>query len=332
MAKSSFPPNLIPLLKHMSDGRFHSGEDMAAHFSVSRATVFNLLKDAGNYGLKVHAVRGKGYRLASRVNWLDVDRLLNEIDRHELGYKLIHLETVESTNTWMMEEAQSGATHQTIAYADHQYGGRGRRGRMWESSLGGGLAFSILWRFDRGISQLSGLSIVVGLALARAFAYRSPFPVKLKWPNDLLVGYRKLAGILVEVQGEMSGPSFAVIGIGLNQHLHEQQRQEIDQAVVDMCQLGIETSREELMLAILMELSTLMKVFEHEGIVPMMDEWSHWHAHQDREVVMRMADGSTYVGIAKGLDENGNLRLIGASGDERNFSAGEVSMRGMVKA
>lgn len=305
---------------------------MAAHFSVSRATIFNLLKEAGNSGLKVHAVRGKGYRLVSPVNWLDVDRLLHEIDCHELGYTLMHLETVESTNSWMMKEAQSGAKHQTIAYADYQYGGRGRRGRKWESSLGGGLAFSILWRFDKGIGQLSGLSIVVGLALARTFANRSPSPVKLKWPNDLLVGYRKLAGILVEVQGEMSGPSFAVIGIGLNQHLHELQRQEIDQAVVDLYQLGIEASPDELMLAFLLELSTLMWVFEQEGIVLMMDEWAHWHAHQDREVVMRMADGSIYSGIAKGLDENGNLRLIGASGEERNFAAGEVSMRGMVKA
>jgi BirA family biotin operon repressor/biotin-[acetyl-CoA-carboxylase] ligase len=327
MARSVFSANLIPLLKLMTDGRFHSGEDMARHFSVSRATVFNLLNEAENFGLQIHAVRGKGYRLATSVNWLDVSRLKTEISRQGLGYTLMHQDIVESTNSWLVHEAQAGAMHQTIAYAEFQYGGKGRRGRRWESSLGGGIAFSVLWRFDRGISQLSGLSIVVGLALARAIGSRSATPVKLKWPNDLLAGYRKLAGILVEVQGEMSGPSFAVIGIGLNQRLHEMQRQEIDQAVVDLAQIGVEASREELMLDILKEMSGLMKTFEQEGIQPMIDEWITWHAHQDKEVVLRMADGSTYVGIARGLDKSGNLRLVGKSGEERIVAAGEVSMR-----
>jgi BirA family biotin operon repressor/biotin-[acetyl-CoA-carboxylase] ligase len=243
----------------------------------------------------------------------------------------MHQEMVESTNSWLVLEAQAGAIHQTVAHADHQYGGKGRRGRRWESSLGGGLAFSILWRFDRGISQLSGLSIVVGLALARAIGNRCATPVKLKWPNDLLAGYRKLAGILVEVQGEMTGPSFAVIGIGLNQRLHEKQRQEIDQAVVDLAQLGIDASRAELMLAILNELSALMQIFEQEGIRPMLDEWTTWHAHQDKEVLLRMADGTVYTGVAKGLDDQGNLLLVGKAGEERTFAAGEVSLRGSAK-
>jgi BirA family biotin operon repressor/biotin-[acetyl-CoA-carboxylase] ligase len=130
----------------------------------------------------------------------------------------------------------------------------------------------------------------------------------------------------------MSGPSFAVIGIGLNQRLHERQRQEIDQAVVDLAQIGVEVRIEELMLAILKELSTLMKVFEQDGVLPLIDEWTRWHAHQDKEVVIRLADGTTYSGMARGLDGNGNLRLAGKSGEEFIFSSGEVSLRGRVHA
>jgi BirA family transcriptional regulator, biotin operon repressor / biotin---[acetyl-CoA-carboxylase] ligase len=331
MPKRRLPANLIQLLKLMSNGRFHSGEGLAARFEVSRATIFNLLRQAEHHGVRVHAVRGKGYRLASTFSWLDHALLESEIGRLGLGYSLLSVEETESTNTQLVAEAIAGAPHRTVLYTDYQHAGRGRRGRSWESPLGGGLAFSVLWRFDRGVSQLSGLSVVVGLALARAVGKISPIPVQLKWPNDLLAGYRKLAGILVEVQGEMAGPSFAVIGIGLNEFLSGQQREEIDQAVVDLAELGVRPSRADLMLAILTELSELMDIFEQVGLQPLIKEWSDRHAHEGREVALRLPDGSIYPGIANGLDEHGNLLLTGANGELRRFAAGEVSLRAVSR-
>lgn len=322
------PVNLIPLLKRMSDGHFHSGQDMAAHFSVSRATIFNLLNEAEKYGVRIHAVRGKGYRLATPLAWLDPEAFTSEVEQLGLNYRLISAEIADSTNSWLMKEALAGAPHRTVAYADFQYGGRGRRGRNWEASLGGGLTFSVLWRFDRGISQLSGLSVVAGLALASAIRKVSGVPVQLKWPNDVLAGYRKLAGILVEVQGEMSGPAFAVIGIGLNERLSEQQRQEIDQAVVDLAELGVAAGRNELMVAILHALSNYMEIFEQNGMQAFINEWTAWHVHEGKSVVVRMPDGTVHTGIASGIDDNGNLLLSGTNGITRKFAAGEVSMRG----
>ncbi|MFO7543416.1 MAG: biotin--[acetyl-CoA-carboxylase] ligase [Thiobacillus sp.] len=311
----------------MSDGRFYSGEHMASHFAVSRATIFNLLRQAESHGVLVHAVRGKGYRLASRYSWLDQAVLESGIDRLGLEYRVVSLEETESTNSQLVAEAISGAPHRTVLYSDYQHAGKGRRGRAWASTLGGGLAFSVLWRFDRGIGQLSGLSIAVGLALTRALGQVSPIPVQLKWPNDVLAGYRKLAGILVEVQGELAGPSFAVIGIGLNERLSDQHRQAIDQGVVDLAEMGIRVSRADLMLAILHELSKAMATFEQDGIRSMLGEWSGLHAHEGREVVVRMPNGATHTGIAQGLDEDGNLILIDVGGDKRKFAAGEVSLR-----
>lgn len=322
------PTHLIPLLKRMSDGHFHSGQDMAEYFSVSRATIFNLLHEAQKYGVRIHAVRGKGYRLAVPVGWLNPEAFMSEVERLGLDYRLISAESVDSTNSWLMKEALAGAPHRTVAYADFQYGGRGRRGRQWEASLGGGLTFSVLWRFDRGISQLSGLSIVAGLALASAIRKVGDIPVQLKWPNDVLAGYRKLAGILVEVQGEMSGPALAVIGIGLNERLSEQQRQEIDQAVVDLTELGVAVGRNELMVAILQALSNHMEIFEQDGMQAFINEWAAWHVHEGKAVVVRMPDGTVHTGIACGIDDNGNLLLSDASGVKRKFAAGEVSMRG----
>ncbi len=327
MPRPVLPPLLIPLLKHLSDGRFHSGQDMAAHFRVSRATVFNLLQTAERHGVGIHAVRGKGYRLAERLSWLDEGELQAMLAASGHGYVLKTVEEIHSTNTLLTQEAQAGAAHRTVLYADYQHAGRGRRGRSWQSPLGGGLTFSVLWRFERGMDQLSGLSIAVGLALARALAARCPLPVKLKWPNDVLAGYRKLAGILVEVQGELAGPSFAVIGIGVNEHLPARHRQEIDQAVVDLAEMGVAISRSELLHAILCELAQIMAVFEQDGIRPILAEWPHWHAHEGRAVSLRTPDGHRHSGTASGLDEAGNLLLSLPGGEMRKFSAGEVSLR-----
>lgn len=327
MSKPVLPPLLIPLLKRMSDQRFHSGQEMASYYSVSRATIFNLLREAEQHGIRIHAVRGKGYRLADRLSWLDEAALDSTLAASGHAYILKTVEKTVSTNTLLAEAAQAGAAHRTVLYADYQHAGRGRRGRNWQSPLGGGLAFSVLWRFDRGMDQLAGLSIAVGLALARALASLCPLPVKLKWPNDVLAGYRKLAGILVEVQGELAGPSFAVIGIGVNEYLSQLHRHEIDQAVVDLAEMGVQASRAELLHAILGELSRIMSVFEQEGIKPILVEWPDWHAHEGRAVSLRLPDGSRHCGTPSGLDEAGNLLLKMASGEIRKFSAGEVSLR-----
>lgn len=327
MSRHILPPLLIPLLKSMSDGQFHSGQDMAAHFQVSRATVFNLLQAAEQLGVRIHAVRGKGYKLADRFSWLDTSALESRLSGAAYGYTLKTVEQTLSTNTQLIEEALAGAAHRTVLYADYQHAGRGRRGKNWQSPLGGSLTFSVLWRFERGVDQLSGLSIAVGLALARALAGLCPLPVKLKWPNDVLAGYRKLAGILVEVQGELAGPSFAVIGIGINEHLSAQHRQEIDQAVVDLAEMGVEINRTELLHNILAELSRIMVVFEQAGIKPVLAEWPNWHAHEGRAVSLRTPDGSQHTGTASGLDEAGNLLLTLSNGEMRKFSAGEVSLR-----
>lgn len=327
MMTNTFPVLLIPLLKLMSDGRFHSGQEMAEHFQISRATVFNILQTAEQLYVRIHAVRGKGYKLADRLSWLNTQALESLIATSGHDYAVRTVEQTHSTNTSLIEAALAGAPHRTVLYADYQHSGRGRRGRAWLSPLGGGLTFSVLWRFDRGLDQLSGLSIAVGMALARALSKLCPLPVKVKWPNDVLAGYRKLAGILVEVQGEISGPSFAVIGIGINEHLSTFHRQEIDQAVIDLAEMGVRISRAELLVGILSELATTMEIFEREGLKSILSDWPDLHAHEGRAVLLRSPDGGSHTGMASGLDVAGNLLLTLPNGELKKFSTGEVSLR-----
>ena len=141
------------------------------------------------------------------IEWLDeaaVPHSLGELLR--LSVRI--LDSVDSTNSALMAAAMTGAADGTVLCAEHQGAGRGRRGRQWHAVLGGSLTFSVLWRFDNGLQSLAGLSLAVGLAIARAVNRHSRHTARLKWPNDVLVDYRKLAGILVEVQGDMNGCGF----------------------------------------------------------------------------------------------------------------------------
>src|SRR3569833_2455688 len=238
---------LFRLLRRLSDGRFHSGQALADEFGLSRSSIFNILAQAESMGLTVHAVRGRGYRMHEPVEWLD-----GEVVAHNLGtaagyFLLLVLDCVDSTNTALMAAALDGAADGSLFCAEHQYTGRGRRGRQWHSVVGGSLTFSILRRFESGLQSLASLSLIVGLAIARAVNRHSRHMVRLKWPYDILLDYRKLAGILVEVQGDMHGAAFAVVGVGLNVRLNETQRDAVDQAVVDLAEMEVPVGRNQLL-------------------------------------------------------------------------------------
>ena len=150
-------------------------------------------------------------------------------------------EQVESTNTALLDRAAVLPPGSVLA-AEMQSGGRGRRGRAWTTGLGGALTFSVLWRFETGAAGLTGLSLVVGIAVARALAGLGATEVKLKWPNDVLFRGRKLGGILIEVQGDALGPATAVIGIGLNVRMPPAWRDRIDQPIADAVEAGPDTT------------------------------------------------------------------------------------------
>jgi BirA family biotin operon repressor/biotin-[acetyl-CoA-carboxylase] ligase len=210
----------FPILRLLADGRFHSGEAIARHFRVSRTTVWNALQEAEALGVQIFSVRGRGYRLPEPVAWLERDAVLDAIGEQRAWYKLELHDHLESTNSYLMQQAALGAPHASCVAASLQTRGRGRRGRVWQSGLGASLTFSLLWRFQSGAAALSGLSLAVGVAMVRSFRAFGIAEAQLKWPNDLVVErqgqFRKLAGILIELQGDMEGPSAAVIGIGVN--------------------------------------------------------------------------------------------------------------------
>lgn len=318
---------LFPLLRRMSNGRFHSGQALAHEFNLSRSSIFNALSQAESMGLKIHAVRGRGYRMPEPVEWLDGATVADHLGTVAEAYTIHVLDSVDSTNAALMAAALNGAVDGTLICTEHQQSGKGRRGRQWHSVLGGSLTFSVLWRFENGLQSLSGLSLAVGLAIARAVNRHSRHPVRLKWPNDVLVDYRKLAGILVEVQGDMHGAAFAVVGVGLNVRMSGAQRDAVDQAVVDLAEMGVAVGRNRLLADCLLELHAVLSLFRQHGFASLREDWLKLDAYAGRAVALALPDARSVRGMASGVDETGAFLLRDAQATLRPYSGGEISLR-----
>jgi BirA family transcriptional regulator, biotin operon repressor / biotin---[acetyl-CoA-carboxylase] ligase len=314
-------------LRRLSDGVFHSGQDLATEFQISRASVFNVLKQAESMGLAIHAVRGRGYRVPLPVEWLDEAAVVHHLGHASHAFEVHILDSVDSTNIALMSAALHGAADGTVFCAEHQHAGKGRRGRQWHAVLGGSLTFSILWRFDKGLQALAGLSLAVGMAMARAVNRHSRYPARLKWPNDVLVDYRKLAGILVEVQGDMDGDAFAVVGIGLNVRLSDIQRDAVDRAVVDLAEMGVTAGRNQLLAECLQELHKTLNTFRLYGFPALRDDWMALDAYAGKSVALLLPDARDLQGVAAGVDETGAFLLRDQHDGLNAYSGGEISLR-----
>ncbi|TCW31953.1 biotin--[acetyl-CoA-carboxylase] ligase [Gulbenkiania mobilis] len=328
-AHAGLPPDSRPLahafavLRALSDGRFHSGEAIAGSLGCSRTLVWQAVHTIENvFGLQVYSVRGQGYKLAQPFEWLDMAAVRQGLAEAAADtWTLALVDETDSTNTQLTIRASAGAPHGLVLAAERQSAGRGRLGRRWQARLGSGLTFSLLWRFERGIAGLPGLSLAVGVALVRALTALG-VPVALKWPNDLLIDGAKLAGILIELSGDALGPATVVIGIGLN----VADPGPIDQPVANLAAAGHPLGRNQLLAAVLNALHDVLTTFNREGFAAFREEWTAHAAFVGEPVRVSFSHGQPVEGIARGVDDNGAL-LVETPEGLRTFHVGEVSLR-----
>lgn len=236
-------------------------------------------------------------------------------------------EECDSTSSELMRRADLGAPAGTVIVADRQSAGRGRRGRQWLSAPEASLTFSLLWRFSCPPARLAGLSLAVGVALARALEGLGAQGICLKWPNDVLLrqgdDYAKLAGILVELVSDRRGIQ-AVIGIGINLSAPTA---DLPQPVAGLDQaMAALPERHSVLASVLSALAGVLDVFAVDGFAGCKSEWQQRHAWQDAAVQL-LDDGSAPLsGRCAGVDADGALLLETASGMQRIFS-GDVSLR-----
>lgn len=317
------------VLTILGDGEYHSGEVLAKQLGISRAAVWKIIRALQERSMEIYSVRGRGYRLAVPVEFLDQDRIAAELgdDVLSLVREIEIHQSIDSTNTYLLSRAKCGLGSGSVCLAELQSAGRGRRGRTWVSPYAANLYLSLLWRFPMGCSLLSGLSLASGVAVARALRGLGVTEIGLKWPNDLLWRQRKLGGILLEFGGESSGPCYVVIGVGLNVAMPGGAETTIDQPWVDLRHiLGPgHLSRNRLAARIISELVKKLIRFEQQGLDDIIEEWERFDLVLGQRVNLILPTG-TVTGIARGTDESGALLLQTDAGMER-FMAGEISLR-----
>lgn len=316
------------LVRLLGDGRFHSGEAIAQSLGCSRTAVWKHVEALRGRGVHIEATAGRGYRMPEALELLDADAIRNSVspDAANALCDLHVLDVTDSTNDRMLA-LTAAERHGVVILAEHQTAGRGRRGRSWVSPYARNLYLSLGWTFDTGAAELGCLPLVVALAACKALDRAGLEGHQVKWPNDLLLDGRKLGGCLVEIQGDASGPCFAVVGVGLNIRMPRETAETtaIDQPWIDLSEALPAVSRNRLAAGLANELLLGLERFAGEGFGPLQADWSRRDALAGKEVTLQLASG-VRRGRALGVSPSGALRLQSDSGIAE-YTAGEVSIR-----
>lgn len=308
-------------------GQFVSGSELAELLGVSRAAIGKRIASLREAGYELEAVHNRGYRLSAEPDAIDAATVQPQLATAWLGRVYFSHGRVRSTNDLARELARDGAPHGTVVVAEAQDAGRGRLGRAWHSPAGEGLYFSAVLRPRLDPASAPPLSLAAAVALAEAVRGFLGRPPALKWPNDLLVGGRKLAGILIEMEAEPGRLAHLVLGIGLNVNAASFPDELAERATSIRLERGSPVRRAPVLASILHALERWVDRLEAEGPAPVCAAWLELAELVGRQVTVTVSAGAEPLhGIALGLDERGALRLELADGRVEVVTAGELTL------
>lgn len=316
------------LIKCLADGCFHSGEELGREAGVSRAAVWKHLQQLDALGIDVTRQKGRGYVVVGGLSLLDADRMqsLLTAEAAALLSALDILLQTESTNQYLLDQVASSGAHAQVCFAERQTRGRGRRGRHWVSPFAANIYMSMSWRFTQGVAALEGLSLAIGVAVCDALQAMGFEHLQLKWPNDILLGGRKLAGILIELAGDVSGECYVVVGLGLNVNMPNSMAMQIDQPWTDLASISTGLPDRNRIAAMLLNgLIPLLSRYEQDGFGRYRGAWESRNAYQGQRVNL-ITPATTVSGVMLGVSGSGGLRLQ-VDGLEQVYLGGEVSLR-----
>ena len=317
MKDHTVPLKLIAIL---ADGDFHSGEQLGEQLGMSRAAINKHIQTLRDWGVDVFTVPGKGYSLPEPVQLLNEAFIHSQISDNSVAV----LPVIDSTNQYLLDrlnELKSGDS----CVAEYQQAGRGRRGRKWFSPFGANLYLSMYWRLEQGPAAAIGLSLVIGIVLAEVLQSLGADDVRVKWPNDLYLKDRKLAGILVELTGKTGDAAQIVMGAGINLVMRNVQADDINQGWINLQEAGIAIDRNVLAVQVINELRHSLRIFEQEGLAPFLPRWEKLDNFVHRPVKLIIGDKEIY-GTSRGINEQGAL-LLEQEGVIKPWVGGEISLR-----
>lgn len=323
---SSAVSAILRMLKE-GDG-FVSGTSLCQQLGVSRTAVWKKMELLRNKGYCIEAVPSRGYRLLSSPDFLDESALSARLSPGCLvGRRLVCSAETTSTNTDAFRLAEAGAEEGTVVLADCQSSGKGRLGRRWESPTGVNLYCSVILRPDLMPHEASQLTFVSAVAVARAIEGSCRIAPTIKWPNDLLVGGKKVAGLLNEMSAETDRVAFVILGIGVNLNMSlEQFPDDLRYPASSlMLESGVQISRADFAASLFRELDEGYARFKSDGFAAVREEWSLRCNAFGRNLVVDTGSSKT-CGSFAGIDHDGALLLQLPEGTIERIISGDVTV------
>lgn len=324
--------NKLAILNALNQPGFVSGQALGEQLGISRAAVSKHINSLQVMGLDIFKVTGKGYSLNNHAGLLNQTKIQQHFNQltSQLKSQPVNVEVhpiIDSTNSELMRriQAKTALESGTVIVAEMQQAGRGRRGRVWQSPFGANLYYSYFWRLDDGLQAAMGVSIAVGLAVYDTIKALYDIELELKWPNDIYLNKQKLAGVLVELDGQPQGPCQLVLGIGINLQMPQSYSQHIDQAWTDLSQHTQQLDKNELVASLTYHLELRLDQYRKSGLHTMHEQWNSLNAFAGECVELNTGHRS-WRGICEGIDPQGGIR-IRQDGEVKSYYGGEISLR-----
>ena len=319
---------LLAMLRESGD--FYSGQELCEHFGVSRTAIWKRIRQLQDEGYEIEAVKNKGYRLAACPDSIAADEVESRLESDWVVRPVHYFSVIDSTNNYCKRIAEDGAPEGSLVIADEQTAGKGRRGRKWETPPGTAVAFTLLLRPETvPPEKIAMVTLIMGLAVARAVRKLYGLDAGIKWPNDAVIGGKKLCGILTEMTTDLMSVSYVVIGTGINANVKSFPEELKDTATSLAVELGHDVVRSELIAEVVGSFEKFYKKFLQTCDLSLLqDEYNELLLNKDRTVRV-LEPGNEYTGLALGIDKEGQLLVKREDGSVTAVYAGEVSVRGV---
>ncbi|MFR9146686.1 MAG: biotin--[acetyl-CoA-carboxylase] ligase [Mediterraneibacter sp.] len=317
---------ILKILRETGD--YVSGQEICEKLGVSRTAVWKVIRQLQEEGYQVDAARSRGYRIIDGPDVMTAEEVESLLDTEWAGKPVVYYPETDSTNIRIRHLGDEGAPHGTLAVADRQTAGRGRRGRTWESPGGSCIYMSILLRPDLAPEKAPMLTLVMACGVAEGIMDCADVKVQIKWPNDIIVSGKKLAGILTEMSTQVDYINHVTVGVGINVNV-QNFPEEIQTATSLLSETGTQTKRAPVIAAVMKHFEENYKIFmQTEDMSGLMEKYSSLLVNQGREVLILEKDAE-YKAYAEGINQKGELVVRREDGTVENICAGEVSVRGV---
>ena len=306
-----------------------SGQELCEKLQVSRTAVWKKIKQLQEEGYEIEAVSNRGYRIAFCPDIITAEEVESRLKTAWVGRPVKYCPEITSTNQYAKKIAEEGTPEGTLVVADEQTQGKGRSGRIWRTPPKTAIAMTLVLRPKLPPDKISMVTLVMGLAVARACRELYHLEAGIKWPNDVVINGKKLCGILTELSMELTAINYIVIGVGINVNIKEFPEEIGGIATSLALELGHETNRAQLIAACMQYFEEYYEKFLESGDLSLlMQQYNELLLNRDQKVRV-LEPGGEYTGTALGIDRYGQLLVCREDGSETRICGGEVSVRGI---